>query len=536
MSGNVTVTRTYSATTGQLTGVTTSDGQSLAYGYDGKLPTSTTWSGSVAGSVSRTYDNNFRVASENVNGTNSVAFTYDDDGLSKTMDGLSIVRDLTNGLITDTTLAQVTDHRTYDGFGKLATCEAKFGATSLYSVSYVPDSLGRIVQKNETIQGTTTVWNYSYDSAGQLWQVMQNGVLTATYGYDPNGNRNSVATPSGTQTATYDAQDRLLTFGKWTYTYTANGELLTKTDTTAGQLTAYGYDAQGNLRHVNLPDGRAIDYLVDGQNRRVAKKLNGVVVRKWVYQEGLRPAAEFDGSGTLLARYVDGMVIKGNTSYRVLADYLGTPRLLVNSTTGAIAQRLDLDEWGQVTTDTSPGFQVFGLGGGIYDPDTGLVRFGKRDYDAAAGRWTAKDPIRFAGGSQFYCYVANDPVNRLDPYGLDYWTVEAICAAPNAFAALCVARGYLDSSPAMHQSRNIANQCPPTDPTTSRPEKGQWDISKDRKWDKTPDGKVRGSDGSECVYDENGNFKKFGTFNYGASPVSIEHICLDVLPYCWWGD
>jgi YD repeat-containing protein len=144
VNGNVTVTRTYSSTTGKLTGVTTSDGQSLAYGYDGKLLTSTTWSGNVAGSVSRTYNNDFRVATESVNGTNSVTFGYDNDGLLTNVDGLTLTRDPTNGLVTDSTLGQVTDHRTYDSFGKLASYEAKFGSTSLYSVSYVPDSLGRI--------------------------------------------------------------------------------------------------------------------------------------------------------------------------------------------------------------------------------------------------------------------------------------------------------------------------------------------------------------------------------------------------------
>jgi RHS repeat-associated protein len=418
VGGNVTVTRTYSPTTGKLTGVTTSDGQSLAYGYDGSLPTSTTWSGNVAGSVSRTYNNDFRVATELVNGANSISYGYDNDGLLTSVDGLSLFRDPVNGLISDTTLSSVTDHRTYNDLGLLATYEAKFGTTSLYSTAYVRDALGRIEQKTETVQGATIVWNYTYDEAGRLWQVMQNGVLTATYLYDANGNRWSVATAGGTQTASYDAQDRLLTYGKWSYTYTANGDLLTKTDTSNGQVTNYSYDAQGNLRHVGLPDGRSIDYVIDSENRRVAKKVNGAVVRKWIYKDDLQPVAEFDGSGALLARYLDGVTVKGSNSYRVVKDHLGTPRLIVNSATGAIAQRLDLDEWGQVTADSSAGFQVFGFAGGIYDPDTGLVRLGARDYDPVAGRWTAKDSIRFEGGqANIYVYVGNSPLNMTDPTG-----------------------------------------------------------------------------------------------------------------------
>jgi RHS repeat-associated protein len=68
--------------------------------------------------------------------------------------------------------------------------------------------------------------------------------------------------------------------------------------------------------------------------------------------------------------------------------------------------------------DTNPGFQPFGFAGGLYDADTGLVRFGARDYDAITGRWTAKDPILFAGGqANLYAYVNGDPVNHLDPKG-----------------------------------------------------------------------------------------------------------------------
>jgi uncharacterized protein RhaS with RHS repeats len=53
-----------------------------------------------------------------------------------------------------------------------------------------------------------------------------------------------------------------------------------------------------------------------------------------------------------------------------------------------------------------------------------LVRFGARDYDPYTGRWTARDPILFAGGqSNLYAYVNNDPVNGVDPTGLacSYW-------------------------------------------------------------------------------------------------------------------
>ena len=100
-----------------------------------------------------------------------------------------------------------------------------------------------------------------------------------------------------------------------------------------------------------------------------------------------------------------------------MTDHLGSPRLVVDVTSGAVVQRMDYDEFGQVINDTAPGFQPFGFAGGLYDQDTKLVRFGSRDYDAEAGRWTTKDLRQFAGGTNFYAYSSNDPVNRIDPLG-----------------------------------------------------------------------------------------------------------------------
>ncbi len=60
----------------------------------------------------------------------------------------------------------------------------------------------------------------------------------------------------------------------------------------------------------------------------------------------------------------------------------------------------------------------FGFAGGRYDAETGLVRFGARDYDPTTGRWTGKDPVRWdGGGSNLLFYVHGDPVNYIDQNG-----------------------------------------------------------------------------------------------------------------------
>jgi RHS repeat-associated protein len=93
----------------------------------------------------------------------------------------------------------------------------------------------------------------------------------------------------------------------------------------------------------------------------------------------------------------------------------------VTGSAGTIVKMLDYDSFGNILSDSNPGFTVpFGFAGGLRDRDTGLVRFGFRDYLPEIGKWTAKDPIDFAGGeSNLYGYVANDPVNWVDPLGLE---------------------------------------------------------------------------------------------------------------------
>jgi RHS repeat-associated protein len=111
--------------------------------------------------------------------------------------------------------------------------------------------------------------------------------------------------------------------------------------------------------------------------------------------------------------------VNGNETgqYRIVSDLLGSVRVVYDLDSGDEVQRITYDVWGNVVNDTSPGFQPFAFAGGLYDPLTGLVRFGARDYCPETARWTAKDPAGFRGGINLYGYTYNDPVNFIDPDG-----------------------------------------------------------------------------------------------------------------------
>jgi YD repeat-containing protein len=134
-----------------------------------------------------------------------------------------------------------------------------------------------------------THWRFTY-SYGELALDSSN-----------NGNRLSGTTSSGTASGTYDAQDRMTAYGAATYTYGPSGDLRTRT--AGGQTTTYSYDSLGNLMGVWLPDGRVIEYVVDGFNRRVGKKVNGTVVEGFLY-DGAGDDSEYNAGLQALAQHV----------------------------------------------------------------------------------------------------------------------------------------------------------------------------------------------------------------------------------------
>ncbi|MGE0761880.1 MAG: PKD domain-containing protein [Bdellovibrionales bacterium] len=425
-----------------LTGVLASTGESLSFSYNQKrietanasadnvnlfvslnpyaIPWGYTWSGDVVGNIRIDFNRELHHGRYTLNNDDNHAMDlgYSLDEELIRVDQLNLTRNTANGLITGSALGSVSDTYGHNSFGEIIS----YSAPSL-NITYTRDNLGRLSRKVESFMGgASNTFDYTYDRTGRLTQVMRNGAVVGSYAYDANSNRTSI----NGMAATYDSQDRIVSFGAITYGFNTNGEQQSKVNTLTGQVTSNSFDAFGNLKSVTLPSGTVILYKYDGLNRRVARVVNGVMERSWLYIDQLRPLAELDGSGNIISMFgyaskgnAPDMMIRSGIRYRIITDHLGSPRLVINATTGAIAQAMDYDEWGNVTMDTSPGFQPFGFAGGLYDPGTKLLRLGARDYDPEIGRWISKDPILFGGGdTNLYGYVLNDPINFIDPTGL----------------------------------------------------------------------------------------------------------------------
>jgi len=249
-----------------------------------------------------------------------------------------------------------------------------------------------------------------------------NDALVEGYDYDAQGRRvsefNSLRGISG-RTAVYD-DDRLVASGDYAYTFDADGFLTSKTDTVTQETTTYAYARTGQLNNVQLPDGTLIEYLHNALGQRVAKKVDGIITEKYLWAGVTGLLAVYDSSDNLVIRFEGAKVVKDGQTYYLITDQIGSVRAVADAT-GNVLKEITYDSFGNILDDTNPAFTVpLGFAGGLHDRDTGLVRFGFRDYDPDPGTWTAKDPILFGSGDTYlYEYCSNDPINHIDPTGLE---------------------------------------------------------------------------------------------------------------------
>ena len=134
--------------------------------------------------------------------------------------------------------------------------------------------------------------------------------------------------------------------------------------------------------------------------------------------------ATVDGTGAVTTYYYDSddrlfAAERGGERYYVGTDAVGSPRIVVKASDGSVVRKVTYDSFG-VEKEITGSFELpIGYAGGLRDTVSGLVRFGLRDYDPAAGRFTASDPSFFRGSAEnLYTYASNNPITQKDPTGL----------------------------------------------------------------------------------------------------------------------
>jgi RHS repeat-associated protein len=308
---------------------------------------------------------------------------------------------------------------TYDLAGRLKSLTHKHGDTTLASYGLTYDNANRIIQSS----GTDGTQDYSYDSTNQLTTADHSTQTDEAYSYDANGNRTNAGYGTGTN-------NQLLSDGTYNYTYDDEGNRTSRTEVATGKVTEYVWDYRNRLTSVVFKDAggsvtKTIEYSYDVNDRRIGKKIDGVVTERYVYDRE-QISLVFDGVGSQTHRYLYGTQIdqvladeRGGTVVWALSDNQGTVRDIVDGN-GTILNHITYDSYGKVVgqSDATVEFR-YGYTGREQDNETGLDYYRARYYDTANGRFISEDPIGFnAGDSNLTRYVGNSPTNYNDPSGL----------------------------------------------------------------------------------------------------------------------
>lgn len=447
---NQTISFIYNAQ-GQVTRKSYPDGRTINYSYNarGNL---TSAADSLTGTIAMQYDSRGFLTRIDYPGGRWFTFEYNNVGARTRRTGhdgyvLNYQYDALGRLLrlTDGTNAEIVRYE-YDSVGRLNR-ENKGNGTY---TTYVYDSAGRLtsmvnyapnsaVQSRfdytydangnrktmTTIAGTTS---YDYDATGQLVGVTYPGGRRVTYSYDAAGNRITVSDNGALTNYTTNDLNQYIQVGSTTYAYDADGNMTSKIDATG--TTTYTYDIENRLIGVTTPISDTWQYTYDALGNRVSVTHDGATTRYVHDPIGLVDvASEYDGSGTLVARYVHGFGLTarvdagGNRAYYAF-DGTGHTRQLTNPA-GTVANTYDYDPFGILlqSSETFPNaFQYVGRFG-VMEEGGGLQFMRMRLYDPRIGRFLSVDPMGYIGATNLYLQVSNNPIVFIDPSGMHSWTI-----------------------------------------------------------------------------------------------------------------
>ena len=320
------------------------------------------------------------------------------------------------------------------------------GPTPISGFSYAYDDEGNRKFENK-LQDLTHAEGYQYDTTNRLISYKVGTLVGSTvpapstqtaYSLDPVGNWNSKTTDAVTQTRLHDTVNELVKIDATNLTYDTNGNLQND-----GSYS-YQYDEENRLTKVTRLSDSAIvgQYQYDALGRRVQKIANpaGSATTTRYFYDGNRVIEEQDAGGATLATYVYGSYIdevltmdRAAQTYYYHQNAADSVEAITDGT-GTPVERYSYDAYGVVTVTNGGGVAVPPNGWGTphsaignpwtftgrqFDEESGLYFYRARYYDPAKGRFIQRDPLEYVDGYNLYQYAVSNPINLLDPSGLE---------------------------------------------------------------------------------------------------------------------
>ena len=281
---------------------------------------------------------------------------------------------------------------TYDEFGNLSKKDYRDDDNPAYVTTYSYDKNNRLIKENQVVSNGNAKWqnitSYGYDKNGNRL----NRVEYKNKNVDSNKfNLGMIDVGSNSKGTGYKYSD----YGKEVYTYDGLNE-----------LKSYRGKNEQNATYEYMPNHYRISKTVDGtktyqlwDNDRVVSELDSELNLKINYRIGVNGQILSDSNEISYSYDGHGNLINENGNYSTNV----------------------YDAYGNKTEDFGTGDAPFGYCGEYTDLSSGLIYLRNRYYDPSIGRFISEDPVK--NGLNWYIYCSNNPINRIDPFGLfDYNT------------------------------------------------------------------------------------------------------------------